>query len=66
MHNIIVVVQAGIHYSDAIWIPTLATLGQGLFMTLSGHLEDRVGIRYVSKLSVMWIRIHLDQGVGIK
>jgi len=37
--------QAGIHYSDAIWIPTLATLGQGLFMTLSGHLEDRVGIR---------------------
>merc|ERR1719320_1624963 len=32
-------------YSDAIWIPTLATLGQGLFMTLSGHLEERVGVR---------------------
>jgi len=32
-------------YSDAIWIPTLATLGQGLFMTLSGHLEERIGVR---------------------
>jgi len=32
-------------YSDAIWIPTLATLGQGLFMTLSGHLEEKVGVR---------------------
>ena len=33
------------HYSDAIWIPTLASLGQGLFMTLSGHLEERIGVR---------------------
>jgi len=32
-------------YSDAIWIPTLSTVGQGLFMTLSGHLEERVGVR---------------------
>ena len=46
-------VQAEKHYSDAIWIPTLATMGQGLFMTLSGHLEDRIGIRstYFHKLS---------------
>ena len=32
-------------YSDAIWIPTLATLGQGTFMTVAGHLEERVGVR---------------------
>lgn len=37
--------QANQHYSDAVWIPTLATLGQGLFMPLSGYLEDRVGVR---------------------
>jgi len=37
--------QEHLHYSDAIWIPTLATLGQGLFMTLSGHLEERLGVR---------------------
>jgi hypothetical protein len=28
-----------------VWIPTLATLGQGLFMPLSGYLEDRLGVR---------------------
>ena len=32
-------------YSDAIWIPTLATLGQGTFMTFAGHLEERIGVR---------------------
>jgi len=32
-------------YSDAIWIPTLATLGQGGFMTFAGHLEERLGVR---------------------
>ena len=32
-------------YSGAIWIPTLATLGQGGFMTVAGHLEERVGVR---------------------
>jgi len=37
--------QENLRYSDAIWIPTLATLGQGLFMTLSGHLEERIGVR---------------------
>jgi len=37
--------QAEQHYSDAVWIPTLATLGQGIFMPLSGYLEDRVGVR---------------------
>jgi len=33
------------HYSDAVWIPTLATLGQGLFMTVAGHLEEAIGVR---------------------
>lgn len=37
--------QAHIQYSDAIWIPTLATFGQGLFMTLAGHLEERIGVK---------------------
>jgi len=37
--------QENRHYSDAIWIPTLATLGQGLFMTVSGHMEEKIGIR---------------------
>ena len=32
-------------YSDAIWIPTLATIGQGTFMTVSGYLEERIGVR---------------------
>ena len=32
-------------YSDAVWIPTLSTLAQGFFMTLSGHLEERIGVR---------------------
>lgn len=39
-------VNPNIEYSDMIWIPTLATVGQGLFMTCSGHLEDRVGVRF--------------------
>lgn len=38
--------QENKHYSDAVWIPTLATLGQGLFMTLSGHLEEKIGIKF--------------------
>jgi MFS family permease len=33
-------------YSDMIWIPTLAVVGQGLFMTCSGHLEERIGVRF--------------------
>jgi len=37
--------QGGMLYSDAVWVPTLATLAQGLFMTLSGHLEERIGVR---------------------
>jgi len=37
--------QASIQYSDAIWIPTLASFGQGLFMTLAGHLEERIGVK---------------------
>lgn len=41
-------VDEGVAYSDVIWIPTLSTLGQGLFMTLSGHLEERVGVRCAS------------------
>jgi MFS family permease len=28
-----------------VWIPTLATFGQGLFMPFSGYLEERVGVR---------------------
>lgn len=27
-------------------IPTLATMGQGLFMACSGYLEDRIGVRF--------------------
>ena len=30
---------------SSIWIPTLATLGQGGFMTMAGHLEEWVGVR---------------------
>lgn len=45
MTSMMTALQEHLHYSDAIWIPTLATLGQGLFMTLSGHLEDRLGVR---------------------
>ena len=39
-------VNPDITYSDVIWIPTLSTMSQGAFMTLSGHLEERVGIRF--------------------
>jgi len=37
--------QEHIRYSDLIWIPTLATLGQGLFMTVAGHLEETIGVK---------------------
>jgi MFS family permease len=39
-------VDPDITYSDMIWIPTLSTIGQGVFMTLSGHLEERIGVRF--------------------
>ena len=39
-------VNSEITYSDVIWIPTLSTMSQGAFMTLSGHLEERVGVRF--------------------
>ena len=39
-------VHPGIEYSDMIWIPCLATISQGLFMTYSGHLEELIGIRW--------------------
>ena len=39
-------VHPGIAYSDMVWIPTLATVGQGLFMTFSGHLEELMGVRF--------------------
>ena len=37
-------------YSDAIWIPTLATLGQGTFMTFAGHLEERTNQKPASQM----------------
>ncbi len=39
-------VHPGIEYSDMIWVPCLATVSQGLFMTYSGHLEEIIGIRW--------------------
>jgi len=39
-------VHPGIEYSDMIWIPCLATISQGTFMTYSGHLEELIGIRW--------------------
>lgn len=39
-------VHPGIGYSDMIWIPALATVGQGTFMTFSGYLEERIGVRF--------------------
>ena len=39
-------VNSELTYSDVIWIPTLSTMSQGAFMTLSGHLEERVGVRF--------------------
>ena len=39
-------VHPGIEYSDMIWVPCLATVSQGLFMTYSGHLEEAIGIRW--------------------
>ena len=38
-------VNNDITYSDVIWIPTFSTISQGVFMTLSGHLEERIGVR---------------------
>ena len=48
-------------YSDLIWIPTLSTMSQGLFMTLSGHLEERVGVRYTVLIgsSIMTAGVYL-------
>ena len=39
-------VHPGIEYSDMIWVPCLATVSQGLFMTYSGHLEEAIGVRW--------------------
>uniref|UniRef100_A0A0K2SYD6 Oxalate:formate antiporterlike [Strongylocentrotus purpuratus] n=1 Tax=Lepeophtheirus salmonis TaxID=72036 RepID=A0A0K2SYD6_LEPSM len=38
-------VNPDISYSVTIWILTLASVGQGAFMTLSGYLEEYVGVR---------------------
>ena len=48
-------VHPGIEYSDMIWVPCLATVSQGLFMTYSGHLEEAIGIRWtiVTGASIM-------------
>lgn len=48
-------VHPGIEYSDMIWIPCLATVSQGIFMTYSGHLEEIIGIRWtlVSGAAIM-------------
>ena len=48
-------------YSDLIWIPTLSTVSQGAFMTLSGHLEERVGVRYTMLIgsSIMTSGVYL-------
>ena len=54
-------VNNNLTYSDLIWIPTLSTMSQGLFMTLSGHLEERVGVRYTVLIgsSIMTAGVYL-------
>jgi len=54
-------VHPGIEYSDMIWVPCLATVSQGLFMTYSGHLEELVGIRWtiISGASIMSLGVIL-------
>jgi len=37
--------EAATLYSDAVWIPTLASAAQGFFMFFSGYLEERLGVR---------------------
>ncbi len=48
-------------YSDMVWIPTLATVGQGLFMTFSGHLEELIGVRFTIVLgsTLMTLGVYL-------
>ena len=55
-------VNSDITYSDLIWIPTLSTMSQGAFMTLSGHLEERVGVRYTLLIgsSIMTSGVYLS------
>ena len=49
-------------YSDAIWIPTLATIGQGTFMTVSGYLEERIGVR----LTILLGSTFMSSGVFLR
>ena len=54
-------VDPAITYSDLIWIPTLSTVAQGVFMTLSGHLEELVGVRLTALAgsSIMTLGVYL-------
>lgn len=63
-------VHPGIEYSDMIWVPCLATVSQGLFMTYSGHLEERIGVRWtvitgalIMSLGVMLTSITIQYSV---
>jgi hypothetical protein len=56
-----------------VWIPTLATLGQGLFMPLSGYLEDRLGVRitiligkYMDQTLFMPLSGYLEDRLGVR
>jgi len=46
-------VHPGISYNDMVWVPTLATVSQGLCMTLSGHLEERIGVQMTIALGCL-------------
>ncbi len=54
-------VHPDLAYSDMVWIPTLATVGQGVFMTFSGHLEERIGVRFTVILgsTIMTLGVYL-------
>jgi len=46
-------VHEGISYNDMVWVPTLATVSQGLMMTFSGHLEERIGVQFTIALGCL-------------